>query len=71
MVLGPLTNEIFENILNELKKDEIKNKINICLLDPILEYMKSRLFPYLQFLGILIGFIIVLLLVILIVILRK
>lgn len=71
MVLGPMTNELFNQFIEEIKKEEFQEKIHTFLVDPVIEYMRCKLFSYLQFLGILISIIILLLLIILIILIRK
>lgn len=46
MKLNSFTNEIIENIIAEIKKPEIKNKIKSYLLDPSICYVLDKFYPY-------------------------
>lgn len=60
-MLGPITEELFSKISEEIKKEENQDKIKECLLEPLIKYLQSKVYTYLQFLGLLIGIIILLL----------
>lgn len=70
-MLGPVTDELLEQISQELQKEEVQDKIRISVIDPLIKYLQSKLYTYLQFLAILIGIIIFLLVVILFLIWKR
>ena len=61
MVLGPATQEILDQIVGEINKPENQDKIKNGMVDPLINYLHSKVFVYLQFLGGLMGLIILLL----------
>lgn len=63
MVLGPVTQDLIDQVLSEIKKEENQNKIKDSLVDPLIGYLHSKVFTYLQFLGLLMGLMILLLIV--------
>ena len=46
MLIKKLTNQILDNIINEVNKPDNVKKIQITVVDPLVEYMFSRLYPY-------------------------
>lgn len=70
-MIGPMTQELIDQFLAEVTKDETQDKIKKSLLDPVLRYLSGRVFTYLQFLGLLMAIMIILLVTILYLILRK
>ncbi len=62
-MLGTLTTDLINQVTAELKKEENQSKLRESLLDPIMEYLHSKVYTYLQFLGFLIGLIILLLII--------
>lgn len=44
--IGPLTKEIIDTCIKELKKKETKLKINKYLIDPILKEVMFKTYPY-------------------------
>lgn len=70
-MLGPVTQQAINQILQEVKKEETQEKIKTSVLDPILGYLQARVFTYLQFMGILMAVIIILLVTIIYLVWRK
>lgn len=64
-MLGPITQELIDQVISEIKKEETQIKLRTSLFDPLINYLQSKVYTYLQFLGFLMGFIIFLLLIIL------
>lgn len=64
-MLGPMTEQLIEQLINEIKKDETQEKIRGGVVDPLIQYLHSKVYNYLQFLGLLMGLMILLLLLIL------
>lgn len=64
-MIGPITQELIDQIITEIKKDETQEKIRTGVVDPLIRYLHSKVFTYLQFLGLLMGIMIFLLLLIL------
>lgn len=60
-MIGPMTQEIINQIIMEIKKEETQEKIRTSLLDPVLGYLQAKVFTYLQFLGLLMAIMIILL----------
>jgi len=65
MVLGPITQELIDQVIAEIKKEETQIKIRTSLVDPLIKYLHSKVYTYLQFLGLLMGIMIFLLFIIL------
>ena len=59
------------NDLEQRKKKETQEKIQTTFLDPVLDYLKAKVFAYLQFLGLLMAIMIILLMRILYLIWHK
>tara|TARA_R100001163_G_C4920208_1_gene100777 strand:+ start:256 stop:474 length:219 start_codon:yes stop_codon:yes gene_type:complete len=64
-MIGPLTQELLDQVLKEIKKDENQVKLKNGIVDPMIQYLHTLVYNYLQFLGILMGMIIFLLVLIL------
>jgi hypothetical protein len=64
-MLGPMTEQLIDQLLTEIKKDETQEKIKCGVVDPLIQYLHSKVYNYLQFLGVLMGLMILLLLLIL------
>lgn len=64
-MIGPVTAELIDQVTSELRKNENQTKIRDTLVDPLVQYLHSKIFNYLQFLGLLIGIMIALLVIIL------
>lgn len=45
-MLTQLTNQIMDKVLEELKKDNTKKKINNYVIDPIILYIYEKIYPY-------------------------
>lgn len=45
-MLTQLTNQIMDKVLEELKKDITKQKINNYVIDPIILYIYNKIYPY-------------------------
>jgi hypothetical protein len=60
-MLGPITKELFDQVMNQVKHPETQAKMEEHLIDPMIAYLHSKVRPYLQFLGLLMGIIIFLL----------
>lgn len=69
-MLGPITKELIDQVIEEIKKEETQFKIRSTLFDPLITYLQSKVYTYLQFLGFLMGFIIIILLIILYAVIR-
>lgn len=70
-MIGPVTQQVIDQILSEVKREETQEKIKKSLLDPILKYLQAKIFPYLQFLGLLMAVMIILLVTILYLVWKK
>ena len=46
-MIGPITEELIDEFLNELNKDEYKNKYIPIIIDPFIDYIIMRFKPYL------------------------
>lgn len=46
MLIKELTNQLLEKFINELKRKENIRKIQINLVDPLIDYTFHRLYPY-------------------------
>ena len=46
MIVKELTNKILDNVLVEFKRPDNIKKIQIALLDPLINYTYNRMFPY-------------------------
>ena len=44
--IGPLTRDIIDTCSKELKKKEVKEKIMVNLIDPVVSEFFSRYYPY-------------------------
>lgn len=55
-----LFGEIINYIIDRLKQDDFKKKIQAVLLDPMIEYIGRRLYPYVLFASLCFVFIILL-----------
>lgn len=64
-MLGPITQELLDQLVSEFKKEETQHKVKSNFVDPLIAYLHSKVYTYLQFLGVLMGLIILLLLIIL------
>jgi uncharacterized protein involved in cysteine biosynthesis len=60
-----MTEQLIDQLLTEIKKDETQEKIKCGVVDPLIQYLHSKVYNYLQFLGVLMGLMILLLLLIL------
>ena len=47
MSIKKITNEILCKFINEIKQKENMNRIQINIIDPLIDYTFSRLYPYL------------------------
>lgn len=65
IMFGPLIENIIDRITSEIKKKKIRDKITKNLIDPILDDINNRYYPYMLMLTTLLIIIIVLLLMIL------
>lgn len=45
-MFGKLTNQLIEHFINELNKDDNREKIKIQLIDPLIYHILDRLYPY-------------------------
>lgn len=45
-MIRELTEGVLEKFTNEIKKKENMNKLKINLIDPLIQYCYSRLYPY-------------------------
>lgn len=45
-MIGKITNEIIQIVLEECKKDENKQQIKTYIIDPLICYILDRLYPY-------------------------
>jgi hypothetical protein len=45
-MLPKITRNLLERIIEEIKKDENMDKIKVNVVNPLLQYCYSRLFPY-------------------------
>lgn len=64
-MLGPITEQFIDQLIGEVKKEPNQQKIKDGLVDPLIKYLHSKVYNYLQFLGILMGIMILLLILIL------
>ena len=53
-IMGTITEQICNNIVNEMSKDENKEQLRKNILDPMLKYFINELYPYILTLIILI-----------------
>jgi len=47
MSIKKITNELLCRFINEIKQKENMNRIQVNLIDPLIDYTFSRLYPYL------------------------
>jgi hypothetical protein len=64
--VGPITNNIIEEFINELKKKETKDKIFEGVINPLIRDISTRYYPYFILIIVVLVLIIVLLISILI-----
>jgi len=64
-MLGPITQDLLDQVVTEFRKEETQRKLIDGLIDPLIKYLHSKVYNYLQFLALLMGLIILLLLLIL------
>ncbi len=64
--VGPITNNIMEEFINELKKKETKDKIFDGIINPLIRDISTRYYPYFILIIVVLVLIIVLLISILI-----
>ena len=48
MLIKELTNKILDKILNEIKQPENMTKIEKIVLDPLIKYTYTRMYPYIS-----------------------
>jgi hypothetical protein len=65
--IGPITNSIIDNVVQELNKKETKEKIMLEIIDPLIKDMSSRYYPYFMIIIIIMLIVIILLVAILII----
>jgi len=70
-MLGPLTEQFIDQLIGEVKKEENQDKIKNGVVDPLIKYLHSKVYTYLQFLGILMGIMILLLILILYIVWKR
>lgn len=70
MVFGPVTQELLDTLIAEFNTEENKAKLKNVVLEPVFSYIHSKVYTYLQFIGLLIGLIILLLLIIIFILLK-
>jgi len=70
-MLGPITQELFDQVFSQIKHPETQAKMEQHVIDPIIAYLHRRVRPYLQFLGLLMGIIIFLLILSIFINLRR
>jgi hypothetical protein len=63
-MLGPVTQEFLDKLVDEFNSDEVQHKIKGSVLEPLFTYIHSKIYTYLQFIGLLMGLIILLLVII-------
>lgn len=63
--IGPLTDDIINNFIRELKKKKHRDKIMKNIIDPLLTDINSKYYPYLMMLTIFLVMIIILLILLL------
>lgn len=71
LMLGPITQELIDQVITEVRKEENQQKLKNGVIDPLISYLHSRVYTYLQFLGALMGIMILLLILILYLVWRK
>ena len=71
MLIKKLTNKILNKILNEIKQPENMTKIEKIVLDPLIKYTYTRMYPYISMIIILLLLPLLLSLLILIILLKK
>ena len=45
-MFGKLTNQLIEHMINELNKDDNREKIIIHIVDPLIYHILDKLYPY-------------------------